>query len=281
MDMGNDDHFEALITYQDTSVTMQEIKFRAFEGVGGPLQIYVLPKTASKVAQMRTYEMPILSLYEKIANLSIVNDCSSELIITGNFTLTEATRWLRKLLADMPEAVSHSEVTLSFSSELGCSLNIIYKAGLLIARSESASTLEAIKETVSKEAGIQRALEFDLNLKQESVDFLLEKLDTRYTEVLSNTLNLQLIDAFSEMANYGELMNLSEENRQIYERREELLSNKEVNAGVLEYLQGVITDLFIDWKKANGTTHTRQEMIMLERHLMSYNLDSMIAFFHS
>jgi hypothetical protein len=275
------DSFEALITYDDASVTMQEIKFRVHEGYGGSLHIYILPKTASKTAQMLCYELPTLSMYEKIANMPPINDYTNELRVTGAFSVSEATRWLRKALADMPDAVVHSEVSLSFMSELGTTLTIDYSAGVLAARSESVSTLMTLKETINREAGVQKGLDINTRLNPDSVEVLLKKLDRRYQSVLSSTLNLQLIEAINEMAMHDDLSNLSKEIRDIYQQKDELLANKDVALGILEYLQGVMRDLYFDWKKVCGSSPTRQTITGLERLLMNYDVASLIAYFHS
>ena len=62
--------------------------------------------------------------------------------------------------------------------------------------------------------------------------------------------------------------------------KSEVLKKREKQAGAkLRFLQGIVSDLFVDWARHKGVTNLAPKMHQLQQVLAGYSLDGLIQLF--
>ena len=182
-----------------------------------------------------------------------------------------------------------------------------YTKGEASFRSDSLTTLAIVKEVVTKEATARKIqIQISVDPKEESVTNLLRKVDpmlqyarmplppsprgfprTHGLRVLGGgryQLNLarrvKLIETLKEVRmQEPDTDFLAPEYKEILENEDTIKRELKEQPGRLQFLHGIVVDLFVDNAKFKGQNVT-QQVPQLQRILGDYSLDSLIGFFN-
>ncbi|KAG5178282.1 hypothetical protein JKP88DRAFT_330058 [Tribonema minus] len=204
----------------------------------------------------------------------------NELRLTGGFTLGVVHDWVAQCLPGVPPEAQSDTMNLKFRNAFtGSVLTCRYRKGEAVARSDSASALAILREAFETGA-IQRRIHLSHNYQpcRASVPRMLDLLRPKLEALLALSRQHALINAIRELAQAeggggggGSPPWLSPEyanilaNATTIEKYAGILANatmkKKARARVaefkarpraLEYVGGIITDLFVDWHKLQG-----------------------------
>eukprot|EP01035_Chromulina_nebulosa_P027911 gene27911-36771_t len=120
---------------------------------------------------------------------------------------------------------------------------------------ENASTIAIVKENVTRLANYRRvALEEFLTTHEASVPTFLALIREKLEHQLSLTRKMQLVDAVQEitMQEAGDTPWLSAEYADVLTHQETIRQEFKNRDKSLEYLSGIVTDLYVDWNKLQG-----------------------------
>lgn len=105
---------------------------------------------------------------------------------------------------------------------------------------------------------------------------LAEKLE--YQQSLER--KVQLVDAIHELSlQESNPMWLSSEYRDILAQQETIRREFKSRTRALEYLCGIITDLFVDWNRIQGNSDVRRKLPQLQQLIVSSNVQSLVKYF--
>jgi len=269
-----------LATYrcQETSNRI-EIKMRAVEGHFGTVQAFVIPRVAPKTSQICSYRIKPLCLQHRVQKVDEKRPMN-ELKITGQFSLAELHAWVVFCLPDIPARPPADEVSYCFESVLmGTVLTARYKAGEGIFRSDSVTTLAILREGITKEATAKKQriqVTFDLN--DETVGHFLRLLHPKLEYQQSLSKKMQLIEALKEVRVQEEDISfLYPSYKEILDTAAQVEKEFKRQPRQLEYLHGVVKDLFIDFQKFKGS-NVKHRVGQLEQVLRNYDVDALIQF---
>jgi len=275
-----------LATYRCQEVTNRlELRVRTSEGRYGNLQVFVWPRIQPKTCRAASYAIKPLSLHTRImdalkeAELPALNT----LRITGPFSLAEAHSWVGACLPEVPVRFQVDEVSFAFkSSFLGTLLLCDYKKGEATFRSDSLTSLAIVKEVITKEATARKhKIHISIDAKDETITALLTRIDPLLKYQLSLNNRVALIEALKEVKmQEDDASFLAPQYLEILENEEKIIKEFKEQPGRLQFLHGIITDLFVDKYKFKGR-NVAQEVPQLIRVLADYSLEAVIAFFNS
>ena len=272
-----------LATYRcQERVNRLEMCVRTSEGRYGNLQAYVWPRIQPKMCRAASYPIKPLSLHTRVNvlqgdELPELNSLS----IAGPFTLEQVHSWVAACLPEVPARLPGEEASFMFRNTfLETLLLADYRKGEATFRSDSLTTLSIVKEVVTKEATSRKIqIQITVDARDATVGNLLRKIDPRLRYQLSLANKVKLIDTLKEVRmQEPDIDFLAPEYVAILENEEQIKKELKEQPGRLQFLHGIIIDLFVDNAKFKGQNVTSQVQ-QLERILHDYSLDALIGFF--
>jgi len=275
-----------LATYRcqaGANVNRLELNIRTSEGRYGSLQAYVWPRISPKTARAASYPIKPLSLHTRLHEVADESalPLMNRLKISGSFSLPEVHSWVVACLPEVPARLQEEEASFAFRNTfLDTLLLCTYRQGEATFRSDSLTTLAIVKEVVTKEATARKMqIQVAVDTKEETVPTLLRKIDPMMRYQLSLTNKVKLIDTLKEVKmQEPDTSFLAPEYLEILENEEQIKSELKEQPGRLQFLYGIITDLYVDNFKFKGQNVT-QHVPQLQRALEDYSLDVILAFF--
>jgi len=265
----------AVYRFSEASSTRAEVKFRMSEGHGGFITCYVVPMTTPKIGHLVTVTLYPLSMHEKISTISTAP--SNALKVRGSFTQAEIQAWMTHILSDFPP---HVTSCFFASAVIGTVLSVNLGNGQAEFGSDSMSTLMIIKESLAEQAaGRRQDLQAYLDIKPDSYVSVLQLIDSKMKDLHEQATKAQLLDALKEIDIQGDLTSFSAEWKEVLEKAETLKKKEKQVAAKLRFLQGLVSDLFVDWARYKGVANIAPKMHQLQQVLGGYSLESLLQLF--
>lgn len=267
-------------------VTRLEVKVRTVEGQHGKISVYIMARQQPKTCQKVVFNIRPLSLHTKIhldeAEQILKIRPTNVLKLSGNFTLNDIHSWVVQCLPSVVTRLSTDSAKLCFkSSFLGTILVCDYRAGEGIFSSDSVTVISILKEVISREATTKKIqIQIGLDLKDESVFTFLELLKPELDHHFSLARKHSLVEALKEIQMHEDNCEefLSEELMGILNSSEALKSEVKNAPRHLDFLRGIVTDLFVDKHKLRGQRMEKKKPMLLQI-LDDYNYDTLVAAF--
>lgn len=273
-----------LATYRcQESVNRLEIKIRTIEGQFGTFRAYIIPRLAPKTCQECQYRIKPLCLHQRVQSVDESRPLN-QLRFEGEFTLMDMHTWIGFCIPEIPPKVASQEMSYFFRNVLlGTVLTAQYREGEAVFRSDSITTLAVLRETITREA-TQRKVRINLafdprqDLKDESIPHFLQLLHPKLEFQRSLSKKVQLIEALREIKmQEDDVSFLAPEYSAILEDADRITEEFKHHTRQLDYLYGIVKDLFIDWHKFKGA-NVKPRIPQLEQHLAQYDLDALTTF---
>ncbi len=273
-----------LATYRcQESANRLEMAARTSEGRYGSLQAYVWPRISPKTCLSASFPIKPLSLHTRVHDAPGADSLPpmNTLKIGGGFALAEVHSWVVATLPEVPQRLPADEASFAFRNTfLGTHLLACYKKGEATFRSDSLTTLAIVKEVVTKEATARKTqIQISVDVDDESVPNLLRRIDPLLCYQLSLSNKVKLIETLKEVKmQEADASFLAPEYLSILDNEENLKRELKEQPGRLQFLYGIVTDLYVDNYKFKGQNVT-QQVPQLQRCLQEYSLDALIGFF--
>jgi Bardet-Biedl syndrome 7 protein len=276
-----DSSLHLIFRFSDTSTNHIQVKLRPTEGQGGLLTCYAISALDPKFAQQFTSEIKPLSLHEKVSAINESAHPVNVLKITGNFSKGEIHGWVSLTLPDVPPHSQEEIVSLYYTNcVLRTALIVNFSSSWAEFKSESISTITIIKENISQQAAVRKIhLDITCTENPDANSYVLSLLNTQLGSLYDLDSKIQLIDAMKEIEIQGELEKFSSEFQEILKKGEEYREAYKKHPKKLQYLQGVITDLYVDTARLNGIHNIGAKIPQLQHLLANYDLSNLIEFF--
>ncbi|XP_029044222.1 Bardet-Biedl syndrome 7 protein homolog [Osmia bicornis bicornis] len=235
-----------------------EMKLRTIEGQSGTLQIYVTSQVQPKCCRRILIPVCALSLHVRLhEDGKEVHERGpfNELKVVGSFTIAEMHAWLSLALPDVPERphLEEGEVVLTYiSSFIGTVLKCKYKKGSAIFLGENISSIIILRDVLTREA-TKRKIKLDVfcDVAEGSVSKVLELILPRLNGAHELTRKVKILNALEEWElKENPKDNLCSEYQELMQKETEIKSQMAKDSEILERLQAVITDLYVDWERA-------------------------------
>lgn len=208
-----------------------------------------------KSCQVKTYTIKTLSLHRRSynSNYSYLSAHFNKLTLFGDFSLNQALTWLQLCLPEIPDRVnSSSSETFVFNFESTLTETVLLincSKGSLIFESNNISTISILKDFITREATKKSiSIEMDIKVNKTSLNETLSKLYPKLKQLIKAKEASLLIEAVKELScRDTELMNEMIKNL-------EKTKDIEMSSLNLQRIYGLITDLFIDYFKLEGSS---------------------------
>ncbi|XP_064405547.1 Bardet-Biedl syndrome 7 protein homolog [Halichondria panicea] len=287
-DTDNDNYLLATFRCHDTN--RLEVKVRSIEGQYGTLHAYIVPLMEPKSCRVRQYQIKPLSLHQRTHSFDSTRPCNV-LKLTGPFSLGEVHSWIRIILPNIPDqpanvpdqSTSDSTNTLHFKSTfIDTELEVVYRRGEAVFRSDNISTISVLKEVLSKETSSRKVLvKITHELDEDSISHVLGIIYPRLESQLMLAKNVQLIEALQEVKIHEEDTSfLSPQCQYILDNAQQMTKDLKQQPSLIERLYALITDLFMDHASFKGQNVKNKVPELLEL-LDNCDLESLLEFFHS
>jgi Bardet-Biedl syndrome 7 protein len=261
------------------------------------------------VAQVLRYKIKPLNLHCRLEDEFVPPEGHSmnTLRLTGSFNTNLIHEWVSARIPEVPPRIDSetgerlyclnsfrslvmfclkicsTTARLSFQNKFtGSLLTCEYSKGNACFRSDSATTIAILRESFAREAASRRiSLSDQLEVDQGSIAVFLErlypKLDAQYLLVRQVSL-INAIKEISAQDDQGAVW-LSPEYRQILENADRIQKQHREQPQALQYIWGVITDLFVDWHRLNGRD-VRSRLPEIQNFLLRrQDMNSLLTFF--
>mmetsp|Transcript_38791 Transcript_38791/g.74315 ORF Transcript_38791/g.74315 Transcript_38791/m.74315 type:complete len:719 (+) Transcript_38791:332-2488(+) len=281
MDPENGNFCLATYRCQDSSNRI-EIKMRVVEGHYGTVQAFIIPRLSPKTSQICSYHVRPLCLQRRVQKVDDKRPMS-ELRITGSFPLSEIHSWVVFCVPEIPNRAPGDDVYFAFESVLmGTILTCKYKAGEGVFRSDSLTTLAILKEGITKEATARKTrINTTFEMKEDSVAHFCRLMHPKLQYQLGLSKKVKLIEALKEVQMQEDDVNfLDPSYKEILDNAKQVEMEHKQQPRQLEYLHGIVKDLFIDFHKFKGS-NVKNRLPQLENLLRNYDMDSLIHFISS
>ncbi|CAM9371775.1 unnamed protein product [Ectocarpus sp. 13 AM-2016] len=276
-------------TYRfESGATRLRLRARTTEGDYGDVRMTVVAKIPPKKSaqQVIHFSMKPLSLHHRVHAMprNLQARPMNALVLRGNFTMQVIHDWLAMCLPDVPPRVSEEaeDATLNFENVFtGGILTASYRRGAAVLSSDSASTLAIVKELISKEATSRRVHITDtFQGEPESIPVFLKRLDPKLNRQFQLAHQVEVMGALKEVSmQEPETSWMFEEYRYILDNAERIQKEFKGRPRALEYISGIITDLYVDWHKFKGDD-ARHRIPELEHLLVTqYDHKALVVFF--
>jgi len=257
---GNMDPNKFVATYRCQNKERRiSITLRTTEGEAGEMQVCVVAASAPKAAKVISFPLKPLSLHAKVHALTTeeANRPKSAVRFTGNMLLPTIHEWVQSLLPDVPPRLAESDKECIFhfrNSFTGSTVTTSYRKNEIVFESDSPSAVAIAKEMISRLATARRIqLEETLEAREQSVECFLSLIRGKLEHLLSLARKVDIVDAIMEIAQLeGDNSWLSAEYRAILDSQETVKQEFKDRTRALEYLTGIVTDLFVDWHRLRG-----------------------------
>eukprot|EP01006_Ploeotia_vitrea_P029031 TRINITY_DN61642_c1_g4_i1.p1 TRINITY_DN61642_c1_g4~~TRINITY_DN61642_c1_g4_i1.p1 ORF type:complete len:727 (-),score=80.93 TRINITY_DN61642_c1_g4_i1:42-2222(-) len=274
-----------LATYRNTESTNRlDIKVRTVEGQCGTLQAFIVPALAPKTAQATTYAIKPLSLHQRVTEKPAGMDAIAlnTLNIAGSFQISDIHSWVLNCLPEIPERPPSDEATMYYRSTFQETILIVkYKAQEASFRSDNISTLSILKERITNMATQRKTqVKVTFDIKDETCSRVLELLHPRLKYQLQLSEKVKLINALQEIEmQEQDISFLSAEYKDILDKAKEIEKEHELQPRRLEFLHGIVRNLFLDKYKFKGMD-VRSKLSLLDEQLNEeYTLKKLQDFF--
>ncbi|KAL7693650.1 putative WD40/YVTN repeat-like-containing domain superfamily [Plasmopara halstedii] len=286
VDPANGTHF--LATYRCLEPTHRlEFQVRTIEGQFGHVEATVIANTQPRSAQTIKFYVKPLSLHHRVLELSdaeeaeLLKPCNT-LQLSGDFSLVQIHDWVSMCLPEVPGRLQTEDVTLRYrNSFLGALLVCRYCKGEASFSTPSVSVIAILKEVITKEATARKVtLNIALDIKKESVVVMLGYLRPLLDAKHALASQVKLIDGLKELQLHEEdyAVWMAPEYQQILENSEKILAEFKVSPKALNYLAGILTDLYVDLCKFRGTS-AKQNLPRFYQLIEHYHFDSLVDFY--
>jgi len=275
-----------LATYRCQEVTNRlELHVRTSEGRYGQLQAFVWPRVQPKTCCAASYAIKPLSLHTRLLDSTDERDLPTvnTLKISGSFTLAEVHSWVVACLPEVPARLQSDEGNFAFRNTfLNTLLLCNYRKGEASFRSDSLTSLAIIKEVLTKEATARKIkIQISVDVKDETVVNLLTRLDPLLNYQLSLNNKVKLIDSLKEVRmQENDVSFLAPEYLEILEKEELIKKELKEQPGRLQFLHGIIADLFVDKFKFKGQNVANLVPQLHTELSRNYSLEGLLAFFN-
>jgi len=277
--------FAATYRFIDANVLKFEIKLRTIEGQFGDLSCFVIPNANPKTSQAFNIPLKPLSLHERyLAPVNTTKSNFNTLKITGEFSKSDIHTWIANCLPDFPHNLEseEGEANMTYKSNfVGTYLFLKYSDKAAIFQSESLSCVSIIKDVISQQASTRNVhinIQFEDN--DQSIKNVLELLKPKFEYYSAITKKYQVLTALKEISNQeGNSNFLSKESREILENADEIQTAFTQQPKKLQYLKGIITDLYADRAKSKGMHNIGPKVAQLISLLNNFNVEALIQFF--
>ncbi|GAB5369764.1 hypothetical protein AAMO2058_001433800 [Amorphochlora amoebiformis] len=275
-----------LATYKcENSSKRVLIKLRTIEGRFGNISVYVIPKANPKTSQRIQIPIKPLSLHQKLEYKEVVklleNIPTSGLVITGGFSLAQVHGWVSTVFPAVPTRLKSERVELGYRSCFtGSSIRCNYVKGKAEFESDNVTALSIIKEVISREATKRRVqISISLDIKPQSVFHMLKMLRPQLDHHFSKNRQHKLLPALKEIERHEEeeLSHLSQEYLDILAKGNEIKEEVQSNPKHLEFLKGIVIDLFVDKNKLIHGQEKSSEAV--DKALENYNFEFLLGAF--
>ena len=264
------------------------MKIRTTEGEVGTIKVTVVagaPSGGGKIAVVVQLPVKPLSLHTKaVFTEEEAGRVLNTLTLKGGFGMTVAHDWIKSCLPEVPPFQDDGEPSknLTFRNVFTNSLvNITYGKDKMLVRSDNLSTLAIFKEHVSREATSRRiSLSDSVEVKEETIPGFLGLLHERLQRLLSLTRQVEILEALKEInsaENDGAAW-LSEEYKEVLANADKIKSEHKSRPQMLQYLCGLITDLFVDRHRLRGID-VRHHIPQLQGLITDYDFDRLLSVF--
>lgn len=260
------------------------LKIRASEGLYGALNAFIIPSMETTKVCKRI-EVPILplSLHEKVSNIPNRDELElSSINLTGNFSQNDILNWISKCLPNVPKVQESEEFVMYYKSTfIGTYLIISLTNGVCNIASNNLSALTILKGKVTSEASSKgRKIDIRSNIIDESIEVNLSLIHPKLEEQYKLARNIQLIDGLKELQMQEEDLNfLSDEYKEILSNAEQIKEQFKLQPRKLNFLWGVIADLYNDTAMIKGVHDVSPKMPKLKQILNNYDFDELVQFF--
>eukprot|EP00826_Nyctotherus_ovalis_P038105 TRINITY_DN3548_c0_g1_i1.p1 TRINITY_DN3548_c0_g1~~TRINITY_DN3548_c0_g1_i1.p1 ORF type:complete len:219 (+),score=85.34 TRINITY_DN3548_c0_g1_i1:372-1028(+) len=215
----------------------------------------------------------------------------SSMKVRGNFTENEMNTWLSLCLMDTPQHVEEEGNVVCYRSLFtGSWLVCEYGKKDAVIKSDSITSLTIVKDSIMKSASLKKtAIDVSFDMRDECSFSLLQLLHPKIQELYELKQKADLIETVKELKLQQEQEVLGgEKTFELPQEYEAIAANAEVIAREqkgqpkkLEYIYGIIVDLFMDRAKALGVQNAETKIPALEHCLRNYDYQQLINFFKS
>lgn len=278
---GKTNRFVATFRCQSGDQRRLSVAVRTNEGEFGDIFVTVVASSEPKAAKVLRFPLRPLSLHMRVHSFtpSEVQRPKHRLRFTGTMSVTAIHDWLVNILPEVAPNITEgaSEERITFRNAFtGGVCSVEYRANEILFECDSASTLAILKENVSRLATARRVqLDEQVSMNELAVPVFLDLLFPKLEYQVSLAKKFNLIDAVAEIAlQETDMRWLSAEYADILRNQEKIRQEYKDRTRVLHYLTGIITDLFIDWKKLIGEDG-RLQIGILNDAIEQGNLDAL------
>ncbi|KAF0696298.1 Aste57867_12931 [Aphanomyces stellatus] len=283
-DPANNTH--VLATYRCQELTNRlEFRIRTLEGQFGDVELTVLAETVPKSAQCVKVTVKPLSLHHRVnvvESSELDEDTMNSLHFTGAFSLIQVHEWICFCLPDVPVRMQDDEGKLYFRNTfVGNLLVCEYRKGEARFFSSSVSTIAILKEVITKEATTRKiTLNMNFDIKKESLAAVLRLLRPKLDEKQMLASQVKIIDGIKELQMHeaDHSLWMSPEYQSILSDADRILQDFQASPRAMNYITGVLTDLYVDMAKFRGV-NPKPQLPRLFQLLEQYNFDALVDFF--
>lgn len=201
----------------------------------------------------------------------------------GNASINTVHEWVQAILPDVPPRLPE-EITeciyLFKNTYTGSTTTCRFNRDELVIESESASTIAIVKENITRLANYRRInLDETITNNNDSISSFLSLIQAKVEYQLSLTRKMELLDSLQEITiQETDISWLQPEYSNILSNSELIRKEFKLRTKTLEYLSGIITDLFVDWSRLNGIDG-RNKLLQLQNTILTLSFDKVIEMF--
>jgi len=267
------------------------LTLRTNEGEFGNLLITIVADTVPKAAKIIKYDLKPLSLHTKVYEITPEEESRPRTLLrySGSMSLSTIHEWVQSIFPDVPPRLDEETVEQQYffrNTFTGATSQVFLRKNEVTFECENASTIAIIKENVTRLANYRRiSLEEFVTASDESIPSFLSLIRPKLEHQLSLSRKMELVDAVQEIAmvdaganNASSAEWMSEEYREILQNQETIRREFKNRDKSLEYLSGIVTDLYVDWYRLHGID-AKQHLPKLHSTIMAGDMDSMVKSF--
>ncbi|DBB10076.1 hypothetical protein WJX82_004052 [Trebouxia sp. C0006] len=253
-----------LATYRcQESTNRVAIRMHVVEGQYGTVQAFVVPQTSPRVCKAAVHVIKPLCMHHRL-NAWEGSVPMNELQITGNFDMADVHSWLASSLPDVPPRapVGDSGVLFFQGAVYNSTLVCHYKRGELLLRSDNLSSLAILREFITKEATMQKKrIQLSFKLDPESISHSMRNLWPRMKRHMEHSRENLLLEALQEIKmQEGDCSFLAADLESLLETAGRGKDEQAKESVKLEYLIGLVKDMFLDWRRFSGVTTSKSRL---------------------
>lgn len=236
------------------------VMVRTTEGELGDISVTIVCAAAPKSAKSLKLAVKPLSLHARVHDLTQqeLDRPRCRIRFSGPASLLLLHEWLQTLFPDLPPHLDESMSDLRYLFKNVCTDGVTIveaRKNEILFESESASVICIVKENITRLANYRRLqLEESLSTNEASIPSFLALLWPRLEHQLSLAKKMDILDVLTEITmQEPDPRWLSAEYAAVVRDSEQIRREFKARAKSLEYLTGVLTDLFVDWQRLRGS----------------------------